>query len=163
MATVAPRVKLEKVRDVQRSHISRFQIPQVTTADTSPVYSLDVGVREGRLQVVRIASVSGVDYTVSIRNIEGASLPTMNFTVHEILRVENIDDTGYSETNLGIVYSNDDEIEMPVNVDIIDIPHPTPVQYAKGELPLLYCQIFNNDSVANTGDIFIELVIESGD
>ena len=162
MATVAPRVKLEVLRDVQRSTISRFLIPQVAASDTSPVYSLDVGAREGHLEVVRVASVSGNDYTVSLRNIEGASLPTMDFTIHEILRVENIDTTGYHETKLGITFSNDDEIEMPINVVIEDIEHPTAEQYAKGELPLLYLQITNNDGVAHTGQITIELVIESG-
>lgn len=152
MATVATRLNFEKLRDVRRCHISRFSIPDIPTSTVSDVFSLDVGVREGTIQNVRVASVSGIDYTVSFRVIEGATLPSMNFTVDEVLRVEDIDGTGYQEANLGIVYSNNDEFDNPV-----------PNTQHLGEITLLYLCVTNNSGVANTGLITIELVIESGD
>ena len=152
MATVATRLKLETLRDVRRCHISRFTIPSIPISTSSDIFSLDVGVREGTIQNIRVAAVSGVDYTVSFRVIEGASLPSMDYTVDEVLRIENIDGDGYQETNLGIIYTNNDEIENPV-----------PNTPTLGELTLLYLQVTNNDGVAATGAITIELVIESGD
>jgi hypothetical protein len=148
MATVANRLKLEKLRDIQRCHISRFEIPDVPATLLSTVYSLDVAVREGTIQVLRVASVSGADYTVSFRVRESAG----NYTVDEVLRIENITTTGYQEANLGVTYSNEDEVDNPV-----------PNTPFLGELPILYLQVENNHPSINTGVITIELVIESGD
>ena len=152
MATAATRLKLETLRSSRRYHISRFEIPSVAADDTSEVYSLDVGVREGVLELLRIASVSGEDYDISLRNIEGATLPSMAYTVNEIYREEAIGSTGFQGRKLGIIYSNDGEIEDPVP----NTPH-------LGEETLLYLQVVNNHATTATGTITIECVIASGD
>lgn len=148
MATPAVRLKFEKLRDVQRCMISRFTIPDTAALTLSPVYSLDVGTREGKIQILRVASVSGADYTVSFRVRDAAA----NFTVDEVLRVEGITTTGYQEANLGVIYSNEDEVD-----------NPDPDTHFLGEIPLLYLQIENVHPAINTGVVTIELVIEAGD
>jgi len=151
MATEATRLKLELIRDVNRSHISRFTIPSISNGNMSPVYSLDVGTRKGHIQVFRISSETGTDFTVSLKVIEAGE----DYSVDEILRVEGITATGYQATNLGIAYSNEDEVANPDPNDL----------YFGGELPLLYLQISNvGDSLSTeTGNVLVELVIEAGD
>ena len=147
MATEATRDKLEQLRDVNRSHISRFTIPSVGATTTSVVYSLDTGVREGKIQTIRVSSASGSDFDVIFKAIEAAT----DFSVDEVYRIEGIDATGVKLFNLGIHYSNDDEIANPDEDDVYG-----------GELDILYVQI-KNDAGSATGEIKIELVIESGD
>jgi hypothetical protein len=143
MAVDATRIKLETLRDVLRCHISRFEIPSTPAMTISTLYRLNTGVREGTLTLCRVASVSGVDYTASFRVHEFAD----EFTVDEILRIENITDRGYQEANLGIVYSNEEE---RLAADMIEKTN-------------LFLQITNHDSVANTGIVTVELSIESAD
>ena len=147
MATEAVRDKLETLRDVNRSHISRFTIPSVGATTSSAVYSLDTAVREGKIQTIRVSSDSGSDFDVIFKAIESAG----DFSVDEVYRIEGVDDEGVKLFNLGIHYSNDDEFANPDDEDVFG-----------GELDILYVQI-KNDAGTPTGDIQIELVIESGD
>lgn len=148
MATEATRIKLEELRDINRSIVSRFTIPSVNGSATSVVYSLDVGTREGKIQLVRIASESGANYTVSFKTYEMAD----DYSVDNILRIENINTMGYQEADLNISYSNEDETQNPDPDDV----------YFGGELDLLYVQVTNIDGSA-TGEITVELVIEAQD
>jgi hypothetical protein len=148
MATEATRNKLETLRDVNRSHISRFTIPSVGATTSSAVYSMDTGVREGKIQTIRVSSDSGSDFDVIFKAIEAAD----DFSVDEVFRIEGVDDEGVKLFNLGIHYSNDDEFANPDEDD----------PFFGGELTILYVQI-KNDAGTPTGDIQIELVIESGD
>lgn len=149
MATEATRLKFEVLREINRPRITRFSIPSVAPATTSVVYSLNVETHEGKIQVLRVSSDTGVNYTVSFRTHETAG----DYSVDEILRVEQIDEKGYQEVNLGISYSNEDD---EVNPD-------TSVPFYEGELPVLYLKVTNDDGLAATGTIIVELVIESQD
>jgi len=137
MATPAQILKNERLRDIEKIRITRALIPTAGAASTSVVYSIDTDVKEGILQGVRISANPGNDFTISTRCEE----PGTDFEVTEILRIENIE-RHYSEMDLNIIYSNDDEPD---------------------ELTQLYVQVTNHDSGANTGDITIEFLIEAHD
>lgn len=157
MAIVASRLKLETLRTIQRHTISRFTVPSVPATTSSPIYSIDCGVREGILQLFRVFAPTGTNYTIAVRVIETA----LDYSVYEVLRVETIDLKGYQEANLGVVYSNDEETNIPPELHTtLEEAHNVPSPNA--EKTLLYFQIHNLGGTP-TGIVVFELVIESAD
>ncbi len=154
MATPATRLKLEILRTIQRHTISRFTIPSVPAASSSIVYSLDVGITEGILQGFRVHCPTGTDYTVAIRSIEIGT----DYSVFEILRVEEIDLVGYQEMILGIAYSNDDNTDITPDLESETVDTQNWISHPN-ETKLLYLQI-HNIGATPTGVVTLELIIE---
>lgn len=136
MATPITPTKNEKLRDVERMRITRFDVPSVGASTLSIVYSIDTTVKEGIIQGVRLSADPGNDFDFMVRAEEGGD----PFSVDEVLRIESVS-RHYQEMNLGIIYSNDDD------------PESTNI----------YVQVENHDSGANTGTITAELLIEAHD
>lgn len=154
MATPATRLKLEVLRTIQRHTISRFTIPSVPAMTSSIVYSLDVAVAEGILQGFRIHCPTGTDYTACVRSIEIGA----DYSVFEILRVEEIDTVGYQEMLLDISYSNDDDIDITPDLETETVDTQNWIS-SKTEKKLLYFQI-HNIGATPTGTVTFELIIQ---
>ncbi len=154
MATPATRLKFEVLRTIQRHTISRFTIPSVPAASSSIVYSLDVAIAEGILQGFRVHCATGTDYTIAVRATEIGA----DYSVFEILRVEEIDTKGYQEMLLGIAYSNDDNVDITPNLESEIVDSQNWIS-AANENKLLYFQV-HNIGATPTGVLTFELVIE---
>jgi hypothetical protein len=98
----ATRIKVEKLRTVEKLQLCRYTFPTVLGSTTSDIIRMDVDNREGEIKGFRVSCAS----TLFDVHVYAKSTTVLN-SVDEILRVINMD-TYYQEMDLGIFYSNDD-------------------------------------------------------
>lgn len=135
----ATQIQKEKFKGIFHKWSVRYDLPSVTSNTISDEIDLVDSFSDGTIEAFRIVSPTSTNFDISIRTRAGVVTPSID----EILVITSINQR-YSEVNLGIIYTNNDEYLTQDDND---------------ETSSLYMVVNNKDLVNPTGLIQLELII----